>query len=946
VGKPLNDEVYIYRPGETAVNAANGSEEYASLSSNASRIAFGSEIGSGYDGYIYLYDGTNTTYVISNVSETNETISFDVKIKPETPGSAVVYISGNNGSVNATYNSNPFISGAMVANGGSVIFSATPDLNYIVDKWIVDGVAQSVTGNAFTLSNITASKTVTVTFKQDPSKVVAEPVIVTDPLNVGSLPNNASVNVTITTATPGATIYYTLDGTMPTASSAIYTGPFTVTAGTMGPTSRRIVAYAVNGSNIPSGRVYKDIRFEESSSEYRVFMSESGSCVFPIGNLGYSPLPAKVVTISNQGTNPTGVLTLSLSGENPNAFILSANTVSNIVAGSSDSFTIVPVDALPEGTYTAVVTMSGANGISGTFTVRFSVAFLYPMVVIGNPKYVPVTSDGDLILNFNTAVTAVPGQTITIWSLEKRFEYSGTTSTPITYGNSGQVYFYTIPPGGLDITQMENGYTASISFSLFNQVFGFREYLSDTMASSSTDPYRAYEIIIPAGAFVDYGGIGTQDLDLSGAFFSKNIRRPAISSITPANGARDVVQNGEVVIVFNRQMDKSVHATVNLSSIGDLPPGTWSEDGMTYAAVYSGLQAGHPYTMTITGFSDPDGNVMNNTSNTFATAGYVYPTFYIGNPQYTPVTSDGGLILVFDKPVTAVEGKKITIPAYQKNFTYSGTEAIPARLASSGFYSFTCTIPSVGIDMVQSGDDYIVTIPFELFDWIQYPGRSLSWFMASTSSTYDLYRAYTGISIESDTFVDLLNGSATMLSTSHREFFSRSLIRPVISAITPSNGATGVSTSGEIEIVFSKQMDKATQGTIALNPSIGSVIGGSWSADGRTYTASYSGLQQGTAYTVSISGFSDPDDNVMAEVSPSFTTEGTSIMYGDVNGDGKITAADVTMLLQYLSEWDLGDSINLANADVNGDGRITASDVTVLLQYLAEWDVVLGPKKS
>jgi subtilisin family serine protease len=72
----------------------------------------------------------------------------------------------------------------------------------------------------------------------------------------------------------------------------------------------------------------------------------------------------------------------------------------------------------------------------------------------------------------------------------------------------------------------------------------------------------------------------------------------------------------------------------------------------------------------------------------------------------------------------------------------------------------------------------------------------------------------------------------------------------------------------------------------------------------------------------------------------------TAIMYGDVNGDGRITAADVTMLLQYLAEWDLGDSINLANADVNGDGRITAADVTLLLQYLAEWDVVLGPKES
>jgi uncharacterized repeat protein (TIGR02543 family) len=74
--------------------------------------------------------------------------------------------------------------------------------------------------------------------------------------------------------------------------------------------------------------------------------------------------------------------------------------------------------------------------------------------------------------------------------------------------------------------------------------------------------------------------------------------------------------------------------------------------------------------------------------------------------------------------------------------------------------------------------------------------------------------------------------------------------------------------------------------------------------------------------------------------------EKSDIMYGDVNGDGRITAADATMLLQYLAEWDLGDSINLANADVNGDGRITAADATLLLQYLAEWDVTLGPRKT
>lgn len=54
---------------------------------------------------------------------------------------------------------------------------------------------------------------------------------------------------------------------------------------------------------------------------------------------------------------------------------------------------------------------------------------------------------------------------------------------------------------------------------------------------------------------------------------------------------------------------------------------------------------------------------------------------------------------------------------------------------------------------------------------------------------------------------------------------------------------------------------------------------------------------------------------------------------GDVNGDGEVTAADVTALYDVLLN---NDYSNVVNGDQNGDGEITAADVT------AVYDVLLG----
>ncbi len=54
---------------------------------------------------------------------------------------------------------------------------------------------------------------------------------------------------------------------------------------------------------------------------------------------------------------------------------------------------------------------------------------------------------------------------------------------------------------------------------------------------------------------------------------------------------------------------------------------------------------------------------------------------------------------------------------------------------------------------------------------------------------------------------------------------------------------------------------------------------------------------------------------------------------GDVNGDGVVTAADITALYDWLLNT---DSTNIVNGDQTGDGIITAADITAVYSILLE----------
>lgn len=59
------------------------------------------------------------------------------------------------------------------------------------------------------------------------------------------------------------------------------------------------------------------------------------------------------------------------------------------------------------------------------------------------------------------------------------------------------------------------------------------------------------------------------------------------------------------------------------------------------------------------------------------------------------------------------------------------------------------------------------------------------------------------------------------------------------------------------------------------------------------------------------------------------------IVYGDVNGDGKVKSWDATVLACYLAGQKEFQDINEQNADCDGNGKVRSWDLTILYCYLA-----------
>ena len=107
--------------------------------------------------------------------------------------------------------------------------------------------------------------------------------------------------------------------------------------------------------------------------------------------------------------------------------------------------------------------------------------------------------------------------------------------------------------------------------------------------------------------------------------------------------------------------------------------------------------------------------------------------------------------------------------------------------------------------------------------------------------------------------------------------------------------------------------------------------------DNSTVTYSVEGLKLTYDNTnVTIKNVDGTATIALAEVQDMYFSNeagGGDLIRGDVNGDGKVSIADVTTLINYLLAED-ATGINVDAIDCNQDGNESIADVTALINYL------------
>ena len=340
-----------------------------------------------------VYDGTTLAMTITdNVTMASYSTSIPINI-PATVGGNTAYV-GFTGSTNSSNSSSQklltwsFTPGSVVslpvfqpvggiyqAAQSVTISDSTPNaaIYYTTNGTIPTTSSTHYTGTAIPMSSNETIEAIAVASGFANSAVASSSYTIssTVPAPTFSLPSGTygTSVITIADSAPGATVYYTTDGTTPTTSSTKYTGAITLnTAGTI---TLKAIAVLSGFANSPVATAIYTIQLPLTAP---VFSPASGSYT-TAQSVTISASAGATIYYTTNGTAPTtssavysGPITVS-SSETLEAIAAETGYANSAVATAT--YTITPTLSAPTfsvaaGTYTSAQTVSISDATAGT----------------------------------------------------------------------------------------------------------------------------------------------------------------------------------------------------------------------------------------------------------------------------------------------------------------------------------------------------------------------------------------------------------------------------------------------------------------------------------------------------------------------------------------------------------------------------------------------------
>jgi hypothetical protein len=250
-GTPANGENVSFMSGTTSLGTAQLTGGTASLTTT--NLPTGTDSVTAAYGGDASFSGSTSTAVTQTVNKASSSATLHSSLNPSTFGQSVTLTANISGQFSGVATGTVTFSSGSASLGSASVISNMATLITTALPVGTDSITAAYSGD----SNFTGSTSNTLSQVVNPGSQVATPTF--SPLG-GTY--TAAQLVTISDTTPGATIYFTTNGTTPTTNSTVYSGTIVVSS------SETVEAIATLSGNSPSAL---------ASATYTINLSGSGA---------------------------------------------------------------------------------------------------------------------------------------------------------------------------------------------------------------------------------------------------------------------------------------------------------------------------------------------------------------------------------------------------------------------------------------------------------------------------------------------------------------------------------------------------------------------------------------------------------------------------------------------------------------------------------------------